>query len=218
MIFCILGRGASGKDTLMDLLMQIYDLERLPLFTTRPQRPTEKDDAYIWGYKLDDGIYADFQNRLIKIDDNCVELRKYNTMHGEWYYGTLAPSITTLLGESIDIYNIKENNYIVVTAPQQLKNYVDLYGKDNISLIYIDCPKEVCEERIMRRDCLDKEEASRRLESDDKDYSELEIDKIRKLELNTFSFPHDSETRPIDILASLSISGFLDSLDLKTSY
>lgn len=217
MIFCILGRGASGKDTLMNFLMQIYDLEKLPLFTTRPQRPTEEDDVYIWGYKLDDGIYAEFQNRLIKIDDNCAELRKYNTMHGEWYYGTLTPSITTILGESIDLYNIKENNYIVVTAPEQLKNYVELYGKDNVSIIYIDCPKEVCEERIMKRDSLDKEEASRRLDADDKDYSRSEIDKIRELGLNTFSHIQDNETLPTDIVAALSISGFLDSLDLKTS-
>lgn len=108
MIICVLGRGASGKDTLMDFLMQIHDLEKLPLFTTRPKRPTEDEDSYIWAYEFNDGIYAEVQNKIIRVHDNCAEIRKYNSAHGEWYYGTLIPTVTTIFRLPINLYNIKK--------------------------------------------------------------------------------------------------------------
>lgn len=218
MIICLLGRGASGKDTLKNNLMHLYDLKELPLFTTRPKRPTEDYDAYIWGTKTDDGVYTKIHSKKVKLDDNCAEIRKYNSAHGDWYYGTPVPTITTVDGESIDMYNIKENNYIVATVPQQLKNYVDIYGKDNIALIYINCPRDVCEERIMKRDYLDKEEASRRLESDDKDYSDLEIEKICKLRINSITLFPDNSTSIFDLVSALVESNFWKNLHiLETS-
>lgn len=69
----------------------------------------------------------------------------------------------------------------------------------------------------MKRDNQDIEEATRRIEADDKDYSSSEMDKINELGLNTFSFLQDSTTSPLDIVEALSTSGFLANLGLKTS-
>ena len=200
MIICILGRGASGKDTLKNKLKLLYQLKELPLFTTRPQRPGEDVNSYIWGENVNGDILCDLD---VKANENCAEIRKYKTVHGDWYYGTLSPTVKTIYNETIELYNIKENNYLVVTAPQQLKNYVEAFGKEDLFLIYLNCPRHVCEERIMKRDKIDIEEASRRLESDDKDFSIDEINKIKDLGLNTLTLFPSSDTQTVELIASL---------------
>lgn len=216
MLICILGRGASGKDTLKSYLMNHFSsLKELPLFTTRPQRPNESNDAYLWARANPDNYIIHIQNSQIDIfDDNYVETRSYETVHGTWLYGTTTPSVHTVDGKTIDLYDLTKDNYIAATVPGQLKKYVEEYGKENIAVIYLNCPRDICESRMRKRDASDPEEVTRRLLSDDKDYGNDAIDEIKHMGLNAVTLFVCENDTPLDLMENLIITNFWKKLDI----
>ena len=82
-IYCLMGKSASGKDTIYNrlLAMERLHLRRVVPYTTRPMRSGETDgQTYVF---CTEQQVADFEAA-----GKIIELRAYHTMYGIWKYFT----------------------------------------------------------------------------------------------------------------------------------
>ena len=96
-IFCLMGKSASGKDTIYRRLLADASLGLTPVipYTTRPIRTGEVNGQT---YHFCSDAQADRMARAGKV----IEMRTYHTVHGDWRYftaddGQLAPDRGDLL-------------------------------------------------------------------------------------------------------------------------
>ena len=147
MITVLIGKSASGKDTLMKELINFEDFTPIVSSTTRPMRENEKD-----------GVDYNFVNFEDFINTNFVETREYKTSVGgkedTWFYGS--PKV-----------NPDKEKYITVLDVQGFNEYVKNYGKENIIPVFLECKEEVRRERAMKRGSFDETEWNRRVADDD---------------------------------------------------
>ena len=82
-LFYIMGKSASGKDTIYQRLLRNpeFSLERLVIYTTRPIRDGELD-----GREYHFVTEEDFQK--LKAAGKIIEDRGYETVYGLWRYFT----------------------------------------------------------------------------------------------------------------------------------
>ena len=82
-LFYIMGKSASGKDTIYQRLLRNpeFSLERLVIYTTRPIRDGELD-----GREYHFVTEEDFQK--LKAEGKIIEDRGYETVYGLWRYFT----------------------------------------------------------------------------------------------------------------------------------
>ena len=99
-IFCLMGKSASGKDTIYKKLMEDRELglRRMVSYTTRPIRDGEKDGEEY--HFVDKGKLEQFEAA-----GRAVELRAYHTAHGSGKYCTVCE-------EDLDL----ENEYYAATG------------------------------------------------------------------------------------------------------
>lgn len=165
MIFYIMGKSASGKDSLYKkLLSSDLKLNRVAIYTTRPKRDGEKD-----------GVEYNFVDEKYLSDrkDKIIEERVYNTVFGKWYYATL------------DDGEIKEDeNYIVIGTLESYRCIKRYYGKDKVFPIYLEVNNDIRKKRAIDRENMQNEpkfdEMERRFKADEIDFSE---DKIKEAEI-----------------------------------
>ena len=82
-IYCLMGKSASGKDTIYNrlLAMEKLHLRRVVPYTTRPMRSGETDgQTYVF---CTEQQVADFEAA-----GKIIELRAYHTVYGIWKYFT----------------------------------------------------------------------------------------------------------------------------------
>lgn len=167
MIFYIMGKSASGKDSLYKrLISSNLNLNRLAIYTTRPKRDGEEE-----------GVEYYFVDKKF-LDDNAskiIEKRVYHTVFGDWYYATL------------DDGKISEDkNYIVIGTLESYNHIKKYYGEEKVYPIYIEADDAIRRERAIHREKLQKvpkyDEMERRLKADDIDFSEenLKFANIKK--------------------------------------
>lgn len=156
----LLGKTSSGKDTILNHLITRYDYKKVITYTTRPMRDGEEQDATYhfisendFKQKIENGFFA--------------EWKTYNTEFGIWFYGTALE----------DLANADDKSIIILT-PQ---GYLDIKNKlfNNVVSVYISANNETIKKRLLKRGD-DKNEAQRRLEHDNKDFTDIEnqVDKI----------------------------------------
>ena len=160
MIFYIMGKSASGKDSLYKkLLASDLGLNRVAIYTTRPKRDGEQE-----------GMEYHFVDKKF-LDDNkdkIIETRVYHTVFGEWYYATL------------DDGKIKNDaNYVVIGTLESYNSIEKYYGKDSIFPIYLEVSNDVRKQRALDRENMQKvpkiDEMERRFKADEIDFSEENI-------------------------------------------
>ena len=160
-IFCVMGKSATGKDTIYQKLLNesTLELKRIIPYTTRPIREGE-----IEGREYHFCTEEDVQ-RLEK-ENKIVELRAYNTVYGIWKYFTVND-------ESIQL---DEENYLLIGTLEAYTKIRDYFGKDKVLPIYIEVEDG---ERLLRAISREKsqavpkyEEMCRRFLADAKDFSE----------------------------------------------
>ena len=165
MIFYIMGKSASGKDSLYKkLLASNLGLNRVAIYTTRPKRDGERE-----------GMEYHFVDKKF-LDDNkdkVIETRVYHTVFGDWYYATL------------DDGKIKNDaNYVVIGTLESYNSIKKYYGKDAIFPIYLEVSNDVRKQRALDRENMQKvpkiDEMERRFKADEIDFSE---ENIRKAEI-----------------------------------
>ena len=178
-IFCIMGKSSSGKDTIFKLLLNREDLNlnRIISYTTRPIRSNEKPgDEYNF-------VDLEEKDRLLE-SGKVIEIRKYDTVHGPWFYFTVDD-------ENIDL---SKNDYIVIGTVESFVKIRDYYGSERVLPIYIEVDDGIRLTRALEREKSQKqpkyEEMCRRFLADQQDFSEEKI-KAARIE-NIFKNDEDS--------------------------
>lgn len=184
MLVCILGKSCSGKDSTCNAL----GYPSLPLFTTRPKRVNELDTSYF--FCDSDGYFNIGECKFKLSKQNILEYRKYITVYGVWYYGTLKHQIIDVNGLTHTLYDLSSGIYCVPTSISQLHVYINNIDCDNIAVIYLNANRKVLLDRAIKRDgCtgLNIIEINRRLASDEGEYSRVELNFIKTTVRNFYS-------------------------------
>ena len=160
-IFCVMGKSATGKDTIYQKLLSESKLElkRIIPYTTRPIREGE-----VPGREYHFCTEEDVQR--LEAEGRIVELRAYDTLYGIWKYFTVND-------ESIQL---EKENYLLIGTLEAYTKIRDYFGEEKVLPIYIEVEDG---ERLMRAISREKsqdvpkyEEMCRRFLADAKDFSE----------------------------------------------
>lgn len=155
-IIALLGRSASGKDTLLGKLITDLSFNRVLPVTTRPIRPGETDGVTYRFLSV-----ADFKQK--EANGEFIETRSYNTLYNGnpdvWYYATSR--------ESIDL---SRGNYAAIVDLNALDALRREFGEDLLA-VYVTVPEEIRRTRCMSRGDFSREEWERREADDDKKYT-----------------------------------------------
>ena len=158
----ILGKSASGKDTIYQKLLENPELHfrRLIIYTTRPIRDGEKDGQEYYFVNEDE-----FQ--CLKASGKIIEDRGYESVYGLWRYFT------------VDNMNLEKYNYLgigTLESYEQLKKY---YGENKVCPVYIEVEDGMRLKRAIAREETQEipkyEEMCRRFLADSQDFSEANI-------------------------------------------
>ncbi len=166
-IFIIMGKSATGKDTIFKRLLENkeLDLKSVTGYTTRPIRSGETNGVE---------YYFVSEERLnnLRDDNKVIELRTYPTMHGLWSYFTVNDG-------QMDLVN---SNYLFIgtlESYEQIKNY---YGADVVVPIYIEVEDGLRLKRALHRERKQEhpkyKELCRRFLADEEDFSEENLKKL----------------------------------------
>ena len=148
-MIALIGKTASGKDSIKKELIKL-GYESVVTTTTRPMRPGEVDGV---SYHFIDKS----QFRRLKIQEFFAETTSYETVHGTWYYGI----------QKKDLMN--NENKVIILNPDGILSLMRTTDMSDWVIFFIDCPEEIMKERLKKRGD-NHEEAERRLESDRKDF------------------------------------------------
>ena len=161
-IFYLMGKSASGKDTIYKELKELLpELKTIVIYTTRPIREGESD-----------GVEYHFVNeeKLQELQEagKVIELRAYNTVHGVWKYFTVD-----------DGQFDADDNYIAIGTLESYRGMRNHLGEDKLVPIYIEVDDGVRLERALIRERQQKEpkyeELCRRFLADAADFSEEKL-------------------------------------------
>lgn len=162
-IFYIMGKSASGKDTIYkELIEKMPKFHSIVPYTTRPMREGEKDGVEY--FFVDQERFDEMMD-----EEKIIEFRSYNTKCGIWTYFTADDG-------QIDL---KKGRYLgigTLESYQKMRNY---YGESNVVPVYIEVEDG---ERLIRAVKREKEqetpkyeELCRRFLADQEDFSEEKI-------------------------------------------
>lgn len=167
MLYVLMGKSASGKDTIFKRLLDIprLNIKKIVPYTTRPLRLGETDG--------DDYHFVN-SNTMHELEaaGKIIEHRCYHTVHGDWHYFT-----------ADDGLNIKGNNERFLTIGT-LEAYIKLreyYGAENVTPIYIYADDFERINRSLKREKKQEapsvSEVCRRFLADENDFSEELLEK-----------------------------------------
>lgn len=166
-IFMVLGKSASGKDTIFKRLKNNHSLGLASVvgYTTRPIRRGEKDgEEYHF-------VSRERLEELMKAN-KVIEHRSYNTMHGVWNYFTVDDG-------QIDL---KNSNYILIGTLKAYEQIRDYYGEDVVVPLYIEVEDGLRLYRALTRERKQEHpkytELCRRFLADDEDFKEENLIKL----------------------------------------
>ena len=123
MIFVVMGKSATGKDTIFKRLLNSPELslKKIVPYTTRPKRRKETDGTE---YHF---VSEERMNELIEAG-KVAEHRSYNTIHGVWHYFTV--------DDNEDVRR-PDSKYIMIATLEAYSKLRDYYGKEYVIPVYI---------------------------------------------------------------------------------
>lgn len=160
-IFCVMGKSATGKDTIYQKLLteSKLGLKRIIPYTTRPIREGE-----VPGREYHFCTEEDVQR--LEAEGRIVELRAYDTVYGIWKYFTVND-------ESIQL---DQENYLLIGTLEAYTQIRKYFGEEKVLPIYIEVEDGMRLTRAIAReqsqDVPKYEEMCRRFLADAKDFSE----------------------------------------------
>jgi len=157
-IFYLIGKSASGKDTIYKKVKEkLPELKTVVIYTTRPIREGEQDGVEY--FFVDDRRLQELQQA-----GKVIELREYNTVHGIWKYFTA------------DDGQFDRDDHLIAIGT--LESYVQLkeyFGDEKLVPIYIEVEDGLRLERALARERQQREpkyeELCRRFLADAADFS-----------------------------------------------
>lgn len=176
-IFYLMGKSASGKDTIYKKIKETMpELKTIVIYTTRPIREGETEGVEY--HFVDEKKLQEFQKA-----GKVIELREYNTVHGIWKYFTVN-----------DGQFDADDNYIAIGTLESYKGMRKHLGADKLVPIYIEVEDGVRLERALARERSQKEpkyeELCRRFLADAADFS---VDKLKEVGITHRFFNTDME-------------------------
>ena len=167
-IFCIVGKSASGKDTIYKKIIKTYCSNLIPIipYTTRPKRVGEING-------VDYNFVNEEQLLSLEKEGKVIEKRQYSTTQGIWYYFTFKFEIE------------KKNDYILITTLDGAAKIMEEYGSDLVHLVYLVLDDKIrllrCIERESKQENPDYLEVCRRFIADQNDFSPSKISLFKNI-------------------------------------
>ncbi len=169
-IFYLMGKSASGKDTIYKRIREeCPDLDTIILYTTRPMRDGETDG-------VEYHFTAKEELKTFQDAGKLIEIRTYQTIHGPWSYATVDDG-------SI---NLEQKNYVMIGTLESYQKLREYFGEQAVEPVYISVDDGVRLERALARERMQKvpkyEELCRRFLADQEDFSREKLEQcgIRK--------------------------------------
>lgn len=166
-IFCLMGKSASGKDTIYSRLLQREELnlKHVVPYTTRPIRSGETDGETYFFCTEEEALRMEQEGKII-------ELRAYHTVHGIWKYFTADDGQIRL-----DLAD-----YLLIGTLETYEKIRAYYGKENVCPVYVWVDDGVRLERALERERSQREpkyaEMCRRFLADEEDFSEENLKRL----------------------------------------
>lgn len=159
-IFYLMGKSASGKDSVYRELMGRFPFKKMIMYTTRPRRQTEEDGVQY--YFTDETEYQ----RLLE-NGKVIESRCYQTMHGPWIYYTVDDGTVRREGDE---------QYLVIGTLESYNQLKSYFGEEMLVPVYLEVDDGLRLERALNRERKENHprysEMCRRYLADEKDFSE----------------------------------------------
>ena len=162
-IFYLMGKSASGKDTIYKKVKeQLPELKTIVIYTTRPIREGERDGVEYF-FKTEDEFHQ------LQQEGKVIESRTYQTIHGPWIYFT------------VDDGQFDREDHLVAIGT--LESYIQLrryFGDEKVIPIYVEVEDGLRLERALERERKQTkpkyEEMCRRFLADSADFSEEKLE------------------------------------------
>lgn len=162
-IFYVMGKSASGKDTIYKkLLERLPRLKTVVTYTTRPIRDGETE-----------GVEYHFttagQLEQFRQEGKLIEMRTYDTVFGPWSYSTVNDGQI----------NLTDNNYLMIGTLESYRSTREYFGADKLVPLYIQVEDGERLTRALEREKQQKQpkyaELCRRFLADEEDFSEEKL-------------------------------------------
>lgn len=159
-IFCLMGKSASGKDTVYKKLLET---EELPLYTIIPctTRPIRNGETHGVEYYF----YSEEELDRLEKQGKIIELRAYDTVHGVWKYFTADD----------DQIDLTLRSYLIIGTLESYVKMQTYFGREQLVPIYLCVDDGIRLQRALDRERSQKEpkyaEMCRRFLADEKDFS-----------------------------------------------
>ena len=162
-IIYLMGKSASGKDTIFKRLLEDKRLKLRPLitYTTRPMRAGEiEGDPYFFINILQ------FAEAILF--GRMIEYRTYETACGHWFYGTI-----------LDEQFSREGDLLTVGTPESCKQLKKWFGEECVIPVYVEVETGERLQRALNRERMQQnpqyKEMCRRFIADEEDFSEVAL-------------------------------------------
>ena len=168
-IFYIMGKSASGKDTIYkELIEKMPKFHSIVPYTTRPMREGEKDGVEY--FFVDQERFDEMMD-----EEKIIEFRSYNTKCGIWTYFTADDG-------QIELW---QYDYLVIGTIESYYALKEYFGDDVMVPLYIEVEDGERLSRALLREKNEKnpnyEELCRRFIADTHDFSQ---ENLKSLDIN----------------------------------
>jgi guanylate kinase len=165
-IFIVMGKSATGKDTVYKKLLEAEELhlKTAVMYTTRPIRRSEENGVEY--FFVDENTLTSLQNQK-----KIIEHRAYETIHGTWHYFTVNDGQI----------NLEESDYLMIGTLETYTQIREYFGKDKVIPIYLELEDGARLMRAIKREQKQEQpkyaEMCRRFLADEEDFSDENLEK-----------------------------------------
>ena len=165
-IFIVMGKSATGKDTVYKKLLEAEELhlKTAVMYTTRPIRRSEENGVEY--YFVDEDTLIELQKQK-----KIIEHRAYETVHGTWHYFTVNDGQI----------NLEEADYLMIGTLETYTQIREYFGKDVVIPIYLELEDGIRLMRAIKREQKQEQpkyaEMCRRFLADEEDFSDANLEK-----------------------------------------
>lgn len=165
-IFYIMGKSASGKDTIYHLLKdRMPELKTVVLYTTRPMREGEVDGATYH-------FTTDSRLRGFREQGRVIESRTYETVLGPWSYCTVDD------GQ----FDLGQRDFLMIGTLESYEKTKAYFGEEHLVPIYLYLDDGLRLQRALDREKIQKSpnyrELCRRYLADEEDFMEENLERL----------------------------------------
>ena len=189
-IFYIMGKSASGKDTIYkELIEKMPKFHSIVPYTTRPMREGEKDGVEY--FFVDQERFDEMMD-----EEKIIEFRSYNTKCGIWTYFTADDG-------QIELW---QYDYLVIGTIESYYALKEYFGDDVMVPLYIEVEDGLRLQRALNRERMQDKpkytELCRRFLADDADFAEEALEKAGI----TRHFENDNLQKTVEEIAAFVLS------------